>query len=1004
MAGIEYRCYILQPEVVFRALTNVPVAVSPAAGLAFDTVTVGAYTDVLPEMLIRSGPTANSDAYGRVRERAAATAQSLQIGWASDAKGVGSWFQVDDAVVEALDLYMPWTKTPRIESDGTIYTDYARSSATYNKLPPASKLGWGVARWEPLAGSVATFDFTAAACYVTDADATSITDHTWTLPSGASFTVGNSSAESIEFEMSEGTGWLFLDLTDDNGGTLRRRIWCIAGDPNGFTVMADDIQYTRTQQGTRASFRLLEDLSKDTYPNGTLIAIVNPDETGADAVVFAGWHNDTRARGQGTERGFISDTELEILDLGLWMDKLGGFEVTVEYTDSAPSSWLQLKQANMDRYIVRLLAEYSNVLEFCDFEWSGVGSTYYPYPAFSSEGESLYAQTNFLAGAMAHTLTCNKYGTVAVKPDPQRVDHPTLSDPVWTPITRTTTVQAALTEASWESYEDTERWYPVNKWLNADAILAEATPAASAQIRPVFAVGPGTAPRQGTGHATKSRQIVTSVQELLARTGHDEQRANNAHPMRRWDLIPGVYDIDPAEMTWVTHTNSADTAGERGDVESAVRYLPVEFSVTHDAETGTQTETLSAEREVIGSPATQIVYPEITVPYVQLIIRRTNVVPQTYIAPKGIPAGLNQMALFGVTTSPLQACVAITNDFQTPSGSGGPTWAVTNLPYAYIFAVDAYSYESGQVDGWIMSAYNLYKITDIFGSLSTTLLLTETSPSQFANLDASFISPNLVMVTGRTTSGYTTTGLYTRCATDGINFSAKSYISPAHLSSVGICTDLRLSQHTVGKALASAYKTAAAGDVVGFVTTDYGATWAETNGTNGPVFATQGWYPAIAVHVPYDDNANDKIIYCIPPSSFYSTDPSNIYRTESDGTTETNLAQVGVLGSAPYGFSGRWVIDTCPINRQRLAYISTDTGSGNAVKVSTDAGDTISTASVGGGVTPTRVACAGDDEDVLYIGGLGYAGYSTDFGTTVDNRSGNLPANFLTYGFCGGLS
>ena len=57
------------------------------------------------------------------------------------------------------------------------------------------------------------------------------------------------------------------------------------------------------------------------------------------------------------------------------------------------------------------------------------------------------------------------------------------------------------------------------------------------------------------------------------------------------------------------------------------------------------------------------------------------------------------------------------------------------------------------------------------------------------------------------------------------------------------------------------------------------------------------------------------------------------------------------------------------------------------------------------GSRPVQVAFAGDTPNVIYLWGTaGYIRYSSNFGATVEDKSGNIPASFGTIGMIIGIA
>lgn len=91
----------------------------------------------------------------------------------------------------------------------------------------------------------------------------------------------------------------------------------------------------------------------------------------------------------------------------------------------------------------------------------------------------------------------------------------------------------------------------------------------------------------------------------------------------------------------------------------------------------------------------------------------------------------------------------VTTDFQTVSGSGGPTWAESDLEtgFLYSFVVDPFSpgyiEGVGAVNGWVVSDTDIYRVTDMFGtpaitSVHTFATATDNTSLHWRTIQASF--------------------------------------------------------------------------------------------------------------------------------------------------------------------------------------------------------------------------------------------------------------------------
>ena len=612
--AIAYRLLLVQPSVVFAARVNQATIPADAASVMYDGVTTGAYTDIRSEMLVCFGTSAGADDLGRARVRKDATADTLYIGWVSRGKGEGEAILLDNAYITVLDLYKPWTKNPRIDTDGVQYLDYDRDFATYSASPPIVNLDCGTAVQRDLDPDteLATFEFNAIHTYMTDPDADAMyTDWLWELPAEATVTGGALDSHAITFTLPIGAWWVSAYETASTGAVGVRRVLCVAGEPEGTLSAFDLLEITRRLEGQTLRVRVSESIPEATYPNGCMAvlwkrqtedgAAVTPSGLpGHEHIAFVGWHYTDELDGRASERGYIDDTYMEFRDLGGWLQVQPGYPITIN-RDETPASWYEVRNANIDYAIARLIQGYSNAADLTDFHWTGAGYDHYPFPSLASQGTTLYEMIDYFARAVAHRLTCDQWGRLHVKPDPQLLDNVGGS----TPVARTTTVQKALTDADISELRITETPFPRQNWNWGEAVVAKSQDAdVVPQIDVVFAVAPGQAPSQGTATAQTGEQLTTTQAEFNARLGHAYARANTPTSGIEFVLTsPDDFAIQPAYMTWLTLTTSTATAGQRGRVYSAQRVLPAQVTITHDAERGTQTVSVQAEREVYGLPA-----------------------------------------------------------------------------------------------------------------------------------------------------------------------------------------------------------------------------------------------------------------------------------------------------------------------------------------------------------------------------------------------------------------
>jgi hypothetical protein len=369
-----------------------------------------------------------------------------------------------------------------------------------------------------------------------------------------------------------------------------------------------------------------------------------------------------------------------------------------------------------------------------------------------------------------------------------------------------------------------------------------------------------------------------------------------------------------------------------------------------------------------------------------------------------------------------------TSDFQTTSAAGGPTWSRVTLglsgtPQSYV--VDPFSPlyigTGSTVDCYIATTQRIYKVEDMFNAAPTVTSLltfayepaTGTANGQ-RNLRASFgqffatltDNPWLCCVSyyaGR--AGHT--GTWVTFSVDaGATWSTEAQINAFYASGHGPDPGLYLSPKTPGLAYTSALlSTASSPTADGYVSTDYGATWARI--TNPDIQPGTGLHTG---HVPWHNNPDEDVV--IHGHEIQIT-PTVQYRTKKvQGTSITDVSPTD--GARQYAAYPRYFGVNAYDSDRRYVVLSGqgDDGSGYrfAAFVSNDYGATwtqiVTEADPSATAAPSGVAFAGNTPQVIYLWGtLGYMSYSQDFGGTVDDRSGNIaslgtPGEFL--GIAGG--
>lgn len=593
------RLFLLQPDVVFSAQVNQAEFVYPIWQVTWDGTISGSYTNVKANMTVLFGSSAGADDLGRQRTISAADTTKLYFGRSSKGVKDGEVNLSDNVYITVLDDYRVWAKVPYIDAAGTIAKDGIFTYGDQNEnIPPKANGGTGFAATIDSVTSKITVDFDSAASYGL---VNSISTISWDVDDGT-ITVGTSASAAITATFPAGFRWVRLTVIDSVANSHTTAIPVYARDPaSDTTVGAFEIErHPIRKDGQEMSFKILSDIAESTYPDGTLVMLWEDEPSSSSDrshMRFTGWHHTDPAQISAGKTGILRGVTFDCLDVAGKLKTIPGFPISIE-GNAAPSSWLEMANPNMDRYIDHILRWHSTAFEVAPFTLSGTGSSY-PFVILGSDAGSIWEQAARRAQSLVpdYILTCNTKGQIAIKPDPM----------IQATADRTATVQVALTESDWSDIRYSHERPPRVHWLRSDAVLASAS-----TIAAMFCVAPDNTPGQGTSEQTHGEQLAISQDNLNTAEGNRYARLNAEETFFNITLAEGSdQSIEPASMTWVTMVISASTAAQRGLTLSTARGLVHEINISYRHErTGlTKTAVLTWERETSGTAATTYIPP-----------------------------------------------------------------------------------------------------------------------------------------------------------------------------------------------------------------------------------------------------------------------------------------------------------------------------------------------------------------------------------------------------------
>jgi len=1017
--SVFFYAAIHNPAVVFQARVNMASVVYPVDTLTFDTVSVGAYTDILEEQLLILGTSAGASDLGRVWvhgdiNRVVATATTINISRVSQGRHDGELDVSDDVFISVLDLRTlrsaaPWIDAISSPDDPLTWKDGIIPYSSFNVFQPVPIMGGDRLKIVETSGDTATFDFDCSDSYTTDPAADGTFTPQWDVGDGAIISGGvNTTAITVEYPVAPHDRYIQCQITDNLGHiAIGYRLVMVKDKANADLISKFQItRGTKRADGHDITLRVSSPIPFDTYPDGTEILIVQRERYGdaftgslagqpdAEAQWFSGWLQSEQNTGEATQKGFIARSELTLLDAAGRMKTVPGYPQVV-VRESAPLGWTEMQGANIDRYVYWLWRWHSNLITRVDFRWSGTLDDY-GFSTLGSDGKSLWEQASERTQAIAYALVCDQNGRLWMRPDPQLA--PTaaqVSEFSLTIPARTNTVIVPILTKDWSNYRYTYTRPPRIHWNWGNAIKVTTVDVDTlTDIPTLFCVAPGLSPNQGLGEQTSGAQLAISQEELNCREGNRiAARMNNKYGYLETNIRPGDAGYDPALMQWVTFTIDANTAGPRGRTMAAPNFLPIEVNYNYDAQKGLRKPTLTLEAEdPVGQVA--VIDPQPT--------PNQNQYPPTL--PPYSPPPLYQPALgslvagnsriYGIN---VDGYLYWTYDWQTSSASGGPTWYRVSygLSDAVIDGVQSAFVKTREILVTV-GTNAIYTVDGVGGTLTMTLVKTlraaiTDQSKQFRIIDASFGADFIGVVSHYGNDSGNEGTWYTYSLDGGDTWSTETQITDKFRTGAPFVPwpALFMSSRNPGAALTSAYTTSGSGASSVAKLYQLTSNFSSAAQISSPANYDPHEFLACGIHASWADGENT-IYY---GRSNEATTPDNARTYRNEGGTITDISPTIST------YKGRPILNrsahSCPIDGQTLLLAATGGGVESAVFMSRNQGATYTKLTSGTTTDINGVEVAGDSNNVGYGWGNSGTMIAIDLlHQAIDDRKGNLSVEF----------
>jgi len=417
---------IIAPPVIFRARVNqVFIAWDSISQLTFDTVTLGAYTDLLPQMEIWIGTTDGACDVARLRIRKAATSSVIYFNESSDA------IIMDNHYISGVLDVSPRAKHIWLNSNGDAFIDRDEAYTDQHRYwLPVPVLGTHAVA--ELTGDDVAINFDA---YDSWCQGDSIWKHDWTALNGGSIATttpgGRPDREKATLTIdAAGTYWIrdrVTSYTYTKVNDAYRLVYVhdathppySAQVSSGFLTGSADDYFTGKITLMGDDFSAIVDRA--------LIILFTADYfsaqpgvlgqiTDRENILFMGWVRGETIQENQMDGGAL---ELDIAGPGWWLENQESFPHGVEYSAKTALDWVEIKDLTPQKAYTDYLLYRTNLTSIIDcYPMAGTRAELQASELTAPKG-SIWSQLTELFGAsIEYTPHCDEYGRLFIEPHP----------------------------------------------------------------------------------------------------------------------------------------------------------------------------------------------------------------------------------------------------------------------------------------------------------------------------------------------------------------------------------------------------------------------------------------------------------------------------------------------------------------------------------------------------------------------------------------------------------
>jgi PKD repeat protein len=525
--------------------------------LTYDTVTTGAYTDIIPGMTVLIGSTAGASDVGIARARKAATSTKIFIGETSDASFA------DNQYITVIRDFAPWPRHPRVTAS-TVKMDYdiaySDQNTDFSPIPV-----WGSDRALGLTAASGALSFDASGSYCSGS---SISAYAWTC-AGATVTNGTTATPTVTFT-APGTYQVYLTITAANGkSTLSSRSAYIYRmfnllDEHGEIIQAASLptsQITLNQCGGAidsggwsfevtmfgqcdiASIRPRAKviLFAEEYYNGAALSI--GPLAGSENIIAIGWIAE-----EGLEIAPDASTAtFTVRGAQHWLNLESSFPLGVENTSGTASAWTNIKNLTVDKILINTLLWRTTLPYILDCYVTGDTRK---ASVLESPAGTLWAQiTNLAQPTILARPACDRYSRLYVEIVTQY-----LNSKASVPVVMTITKPDRA-----EMLDFARRVTSITSQLRLSGIYYNGTSA-----KAIFSLSPGHTPKQFGSWKNQDYLLLASQATANDLAGDIVGTDNNPYPSIPIEFAQNnrMVDIAPNQFCYIDIAAADNVRGQ----------------------------------------------------------------------------------------------------------------------------------------------------------------------------------------------------------------------------------------------------------------------------------------------------------------------------------------------------------------------------------------------------------------------------------------------------------